>query len=397
MNLHAFFDSIKPDDGVGFASVPGGKATLYGTLYGAFTQSYLKQITQLSPETLNFILDCQDPETGFFKGPELVGNALNDIHDQEHLLFHLTCTALPALAQFDAKPRYPLRFAHPFCDLEYLQQWLDQRDWKKAWLEGNNLLFVGQLLVYLRDIEQHQGAEKALEHWFLWLDKQVDPATGLWGSNGYCSKFDAMCGGYHQLLVYYYENRKVQYPKALVDTVLALQHLDGGFSPSGGGGACEDVDAVDILVNLYKMHDYRRADIRYALRRCLRLLNSIRQPDGGFPYKLNQAQSHMGIPDTRAGKNVSTTFATWFRVHTMALMAEILTDEPTLQAQPFAFNRQLSMGWHRAWDKSANVLSPDNKVREKKHRFRFLRHAIPVFLSGLLEKIRRKLSKLRLQ
>ena len=202
-----------------------------------------------------------------------------------------------------------------------------------------------------------------------------------------------MCGGYHQLLVYYHENRAVRYPKALVDTALALQHLDGGFSPSGGGGACEDVDAVDILVNLYKLHDYRRADIRYALRRCLRLINSIQQPDGGYPYKLNQVQSHMGIPDTQAGKNVSTTFATWFRVHTLALMAEILTDEPSLQ-QAFYFNRQLSMGWHRPWDKTANPLLPENKAQEKKYLFRFLWHAIPVFILGLLGKIRRKLSKL---
>lgn len=393
MNLNSFFDSIAPKEGVGFASVPGGKATLYGTLYALLTQCYLNPKAELQPEVLDFILNCQDTETGFFKGPELEGNVSNNIHDQEHLLFHLTCTALPVLAQFGENPRYPLHFAHPFCALAHLQQWLDQRDWKKAWLEGNNLLFVGQLLVYLRDVEKFPGAEKALEHWFLWLDGQIDPTTGLWGSNGYCSNFDAMCGGYHQLLVYYHENRAVRYPKALVDTALALQHLDGGFSPSGGGGACEDVDAVDILVNLYKLHDYRRADIRYALRRCLRLINSIQQPDGGYPYKLNQVQSHMDIPDTRAGKNVSTTFATWFRVHTLALMAEILTDEPSLQ-QPFYFNRQLSMGWHRPWDKTANPLLRENKAQEKKYLFRFLWHAIPVFILGLLGKIRRKLSKL---
>ena len=50
----------------------------------------------------------------------------------------------------------------------------------------------------------------------------------------------------------------------MIDTVLGLQHVDGGFNPRGNGGACEDVDSVDILLNLYKRFDYRRADIRFA-------------------------------------------------------------------------------------------------------------------------------------
>jgi len=395
MNLKTFFYKIKPAEvAAGYASVPGGKVTLYGTLYGLLTQSYLGQIDVLPQDTLDFILACQNEETGFFEGPELIENDTDDLHDQEHLLLHLACTALPALAQFGYQPRYPLRFAHAFCDIPYLKNWLNQRDLTKAWLEGNNLLFVGQLLVYLRDVEKHAGAVNALETWFLWLDKHVDPATGLWGSNGYCSAFEAMCGGYHQLLVYYYEQREVLYPEALVDTVLALQHFDGGFSPSGGGGACEDVDAVDILVNLYKINDYRRADIRYALRRCLKLIRSIQQPDGGFPYKLNQLQSHMGIPDTKAGKNVSTTFATWFRVHTLALIAEILTDDMELQKQAFRFNQQLSMGWHKSWDKSLQIIDKQSLAKEKSYRFRYYLHAIPNLLKGLWAKVWRKFSKI---
>ncbi|MEZ4681893.1 MAG: hypothetical protein R2932_47560 [Caldilineaceae bacterium] len=103
-----------------------------------------------------------------------------------------------------------------------------------VWLEGNNLLFVGQLLVFLRDIEENKQAQLALDFYFDWLDSQVDPQTGLWGTNGYCSPFVAMCGGYHQLLVYYYEHRPVLRIEQLIDTVLALQHIDGGFSPKGG-------------------------------------------------------------------------------------------------------------------------------------------------------------------
>ena len=74
---------------------------------------------------------------------------------------------------------------------------------------------------------------------------------------------------------------------------------------------------------------------------------ALQNPDGGFPYKRGVAQSHMEIPGTKAGPNVSTAFATWFRTHTLALIGEVLTDERDLASQHLRFSKDLSMGWHR--------------------------------------------------
>lgn len=112
------------------------------------------------------------------------------------------------------------------------------------------------------DVERVTSAGLALDCWFEWLDSTVDKENGLWGTNGYCSAGEAVCGGYHQLLLYFYENHPLPNIRALVDTVLSLQHWDGGFNPLGNAGACEDVDCVDILVNCYKRLDYRRPAIR---------------------------------------------------------------------------------------------------------------------------------------
>lgn len=333
----------------GFRSTPSGPVTLYGTCYASLGRYYLGDDAPVTDQTLRFMAECQDPQTGLMIGPELkqFTAAPGAVHDREHLIWHLTCAAIPACLHFGVKLSHPIRAAHCFCEPAHLQAWLDRRDLKRAWLEGNNILFIGQLLVYLRDVERHPAAA-ALDLWFRWLDEHADPQTSLWGTNGYCAATDAVYGGYHQLLVYYYENHPVRNPQGLVDTVLGLQHLDGGFHPRGNGGACEDVDSVDILVNLYKQLDYRRAEIRVALRRCLRHILDTQNADGGFPYNRNKGQIHMGIPGTAAAPNESTTFATWFRIHTLALMAEILTDEPELQ-HPFRFTNNLSMGWHRPW------------------------------------------------
>jgi hypothetical protein len=236
---------------------------------------------------------------------------------------------------------------------------------RRAWLEGNNLLFAGQLLVYLRDQQAHPSAGKSLDVYFDWLSSRVDPATGLWGTNVGSPLHAAMYGSYHQLLVFYHENRPIPFPRKLVDTVLSLQHQDGGFSEAPGGGACEDADGVDILTNLYKAIDYRRSDIRRALRKCRGLILSLQANDGGFVYRSDTPFIHMRIPDTASGQGQSNMFPTWFRVHTLALSSQILTHVSPVGEPPMGFNSTLSMGWHRAWDIDAHPLGflPDLRDR----------------------------------
>jgi hypothetical protein len=332
-----------------YRSCPGGDVTLYASCFAVMTLHYLGQLKEIKTEEremwAKYIQGWQDPETGYFVGPEIVKEELTSpIHDYEHVSMHLAGHVLPALALLGKSPLHPLRFAWPFLEKAKLLEWLARRNWKRAWLEGNNLLFIGQFLIHLRDVDRKREAGEALNLLFDWLDKRVDPSTGLWGTNGFCPPFEAMCGGYHQLLLYYYENRPVLNKSRLVDTVLALQHADGGFSPNGGGGACEDTDAADILVNMYKQSEYRRADIRAALERLLESIKGKQRPDGGFVYRVNEPFTHLGVLKTKSPANTSNMFATWFRIHTIALINEILGKLDW----NFGFNNVCSMGWHRA-------------------------------------------------
>jgi hypothetical protein len=365
-NVLRFVDECYDQDSGAYSSAPGNHNSLYATCYAVMLKGFLGRELSIDPKTIRFIADCQDRISGLFIGPEIRTWAPleGSKHDMQHLLLHLTCTVLPVLQEYGMQPKHHLRSAHRFCNQSFLDRWLNQRDLHDAWLEGNNFLFAGQLLVFLRDVEKHPKAQAALDRYFHWLDNHIDPATGLWGTDGYCSRFVAMCGGYHQLLVYYHENQPVCYRERLVDTVLSLQHRDGGFSPAGGGGACEDADATDILVNMYKRIDFRRADIRYALRRCLRLLLNLQNPDGGFPYKRGASFSHMSIPATASPPGASNMFSSWFRVNTLALIAQVLTDAESLNNIEFRFNTALSMGWHREWDKSQHQIHRNDRRAE---------------------------------
>ena len=377
LRCSSFIESIRLKEKAGYSSVVNGYQTLYGTVYGLFSQYYIGSPINIDLETKNFIINCQ-VKTGQFIGPELrdYNPPKNIKHTLEHLLHHSTCTTIPFCIQFNIPIKYKLKFAHKYCDVKYLTEWLNKRDFSQAWLEGNNFLFVGQLLIYLRDIEKHPKAADALKIWFDWLDKTVDVNTGLWGTNGFCKPAEAVYGGYHQLLVYYYENHPLPNIKGIVDTVLSLQHPDGGFNPKGNGGACEDVDSVDILVNCYKRLNYRRVEIRHSLRRCLKHILATQNSDGGFPYNRNQKQTHMGIPGTEAGPNVSCTFPTWFRIHTLALIAQIIPNEPVLYGIPFQFNQTFSMGWHDnlfPWEPPSDRICFKERILSVRDGFRKLR------------------------
>lgn len=333
-----------------FRQSPGGKPTLYASCYAAMILRIAGELDGLDPaERLgwaDYIRGWQDPESGFFAGPELSRGRLGSAkHDRDHLVRHTTAHVLPALELLGAAPLHPLRAAHAFLDPAALRAWLGARNWREAWFEGNNILFAGQFLVHLRDVEKATGAAAALDLYFDWLDAEQDPATGLWGTNGHCDAFAALYGGYHQLLVYYYCGRTVKHAERIIDTTLELQADDGSFARGGGGGACEDVDAVDVLVNLFERTGYRRLAVRHALGRALESVLTQRNPDGGFVYRRGSPFEHMGIELTRSEKDVSNLFPTWFRLHTIALIGQILRRHP-LAAGPWGFNRACSMGWH---------------------------------------------------
>jgi glycosyltransferase involved in cell wall biosynthesis len=342
-----------------FKMCAGGEITLYSSCFAAMILHYSGMLSSFSEtqkeQWVAYLNHWQDPVTGLYLGPEIVPEELTSpIHDYTHVTMHLAAHVLPALNLLGGKSGHPLSFAHRFLDVNELSRWLETIDWRNAWLEGNNLLFVLQFLIHLRDEEGRTEANHSLGVFFDWLDAEVDPATGLWGTNGFCTPYHAMYGGYHQLLAYYYERRPVLFPDRLIDTVLSLQHQDGGFHPNGGGGACEDVDAVDILVNMYKRANYRHEDIRNALKRLLPSIAEAQMADGGFVYRKNESFTHLGIVKTRTPANVSNMFATWFRVHTLALIGEVLPEEPLVQYK-WNFNNSCSMGWHQQTNISCPV------------------------------------------
>lgn len=335
-----------------------GDVTLYASVFAVMIFHYTGELDKLSDEEkqgwAEYLNSFQDPESGIYRAPEIFESEIQGGgHDEEHLSLHFLAHVLPALDLLGAQPKHPISFAHKFTNLNYLSEWLSRRNWNEAWLEGNNLLFVGQTLVYLKK-NNHSGAEASLEYLMGWLDSEVDPKTGLWGTNGFCDKYKAIYGGYHQLLLYYYLKRPVCYPENLIDTTLSIQHIDGGYSRWNGGGTCQDVDAIDILVNLYKLTDYKRKEIRQSLYRGYHAVLRRVRDSGGFCDRLGHEFMHMGMELTKTPPNVANMFSTWFGIHTLCLTWEVYknceNEDFESVNKRIRFNTSCSMGWHKKSD-----------------------------------------------
>jgi hypothetical protein len=332
-----------------YRSCPNGEIAFEASCFAALALHAAGALARLEDGErrawAEYLASFQDPESGLFLGPELEGPLESPQHDREHLSLHLTCHALPALALLGARPAHPLRAARRLLDRGELLAWLERLDWRRAWREGNELLFAAQLLLHLREVEGRPEAGPALELWFDWLDAHQDPRTGLWGTDRGADRHGALFGAYHPLLVYHYCARPVPRAERILDTALALQHPDGGFAPGGGGGACEDLDAIDVLVNLHRRTGHRPRAVRRALEGALASVLSRRRPDGGFVYRRGEPFVPMGMRRSAAPADTSHLFPTWFALHSAALAGGLLPSHP-MAAPGWDFNPTCSMGWH---------------------------------------------------
>lgn len=334
-----------------FCFCDGGQVSLYASCFAALALQSIGHLVRLDATRrqawVQYINAWQDAESGYFVGPELARAefARPDL-DETYVRLHLAVHVLPVLKLLGGRPAWPLAFARRFADQGYLRQWLAQRAWQEAWKEGNNLLFAGQLLVYLQEEEGCTAAADALALYFDWLDEQQDPATGLWGTDGQCDTYVALYGAYHQLLIYHYCGRPVHYTGRIIDTVLGLQQADGSFSQEPGGGACEDLDAIAVLVNLVQRTEgYRLAQVRAALGQALPHLLRQQTPAGGFVFRRGYSYMQGGVLRAFVPSDRADLFSTWFRLHSLALIDRVVEDA-RLQGVSWDFNHSCSMGWH---------------------------------------------------
>ena len=294
--------------------------------------------------------------------------------DPEYIRLQLTYFSLAALHALQETPSHPLAFARRFLDPHFALGWVDGGPWDNPWNQSNRVMFLLRFLIHLATEEHENSAWPIFDRILDNLIERQSRETGLWHGTSNASVREAVFAGYHFFPFFFWRKRLVPHAERIIDSTLAVQHADGLFGAGQGGGACEDLDAIDTLVKFSLVTDHRAAEVRKALVRALDRLLLLQNSDGGFPDQpLQVGDLHRslrrrvadGLGVTRvlkrplllpriyysgwqtmgAAKGGSTMWAAWFRPLAVRL---ILSRYPDLTDSRMEgrFHGLPCLGWH---------------------------------------------------
>ncbi|MFC2058401.1 hypothetical protein ACFLTS_02000 [Chloroflexota bacterium] len=305
------------------------EAVLYCSIYAVMTLSLFGKLSELptsdKEDWADYIqsFQCED---GLFRDTS-VANELAETEDWWGWR-HLTCHAIIALTALNAEAKKHFQI------LEYLyydgevERLLESRDWKdKPHYVSNEILNYGTLLQYARDVHEKVSAGKALLEMYDWLDKHQDPQTGLWGPTpkDRLSLSIGVQTAYHIWLLYFYDQRPIQYIEQCIDSCLNIQNRLGGFGVSLRSNACEDIDCIDPLARLSLISDYRKSDIKNALKRAAKWVLTNMNADGGFVFSRGEPLTY-GHKLMSSQSDESAMFPSWFRTLSLAYLSKAINN-----------------------------------------------------------------------
>jgi len=347
--------------------------TVLSSCFALFIYELIGELQQFSTtersDWASFLQSFQAEKSGLFLDPLARRDEFtNRKHDWQYFTWQTTFFCLSALDALGAKPLHPLKFIQPYLGPAAITAWLDGLNWHDPWLESNKVMFLTSFLIQSSEME-------AAHSIFDWLDAHQDPHTGYWGTQHGASLLNAMAGAFHFYFLYLYLQRPFQHLEQIIDSTLSLQQPDGLYDPRGGGGACLDLDAVDILVKVSLLTDYHSADIKGSLRRTHQAILANQRLDGSFceamrlkvrksskrkiaeffgiDRLLNRVQVPGREPTSFSGwekmkyyLDEGDLWSSWFRLLTLDLISTFSGDQDPVVPPKIKFRSSPALGWH---------------------------------------------------
>ena len=385
-NIENYIFSLKNPNGGFYLQKNFNQTTLMSSAFSIITLELVDSLNKIEiSKEQNYFLKYQDEKTGFFVDPNL-NLDYKKIEDIESNYIHYQTTAfsLSALDALGMKTKYNFTFLNAFRGKEKILKFFKKIDWRNPWHESNKIMFLLQFFSYEYIVMKKEDSLDHIHTILDCLDSAQDSKTGLWGTQFKASSFASMAAAYHFLIFYKYFNRKINSSEKISSSVFQLQMRDGLFHPFGGGGACEDLDAIDVI---YKTNSGVNTESEESLKRAYRALLQNFDKNGGFcwakrptfPFLVGLKyfnpslelfnigmikwiikNNYIGslIPFFKEKKiyeysnwnlmkyhiNLSDSWSTWFRLLSIATIERLL---PNLKKHDidYKFRRLPSIGW----------------------------------------------------
>lgn len=341
--------------GSGYRFAPGGQETLESTAMGVLLEESLGRLEHMEAGRRRRIAEsiqaAQDQHSGLFAEPLLERIPLDGtLHDEEYVHAMATYFALHALDALGTRARHRLRFLDRFRAEGAVEEWLEDLDWSNPWRESNRVMQTLAALLFAHEQEPEPWPAAVYHRALDWLDAQQDPATGLWGTDQGAGLLNAVAGAYHFVPFYRHARRPVRAWSRIKESCLALQQPDGLFGAQAGGGACEDLDVIDLLCTYSRVAGRIEPEVRQALTRAFWAIWNMQRNDGSFPYAARdgaQTYRFSSWAAMEAPVNGGDLWATWFRLVALHTVSALLGDDlPQLGA--WRFRRLPALGCHLA-------------------------------------------------
>ena len=385
-NIENYIFSLKNSSGGFYLQKNFNQTTLMSSAFSIITLELVDSLNKVEiTKEQNYFLKYQDEKTGFFVDPNLNldSKKIEDI-ELNYIHYQTTAFSLSALDALGMKTKYNFTFLNAFRGKEKILKFFKKIDWRNPWHESNKIMFLLQFFSYEYIVIEKEDSLDDIYTILDCLDSAQDPKTGLWGTQFKASSFASMAAAYHFLIFYKYFNRKINFSEKISSSVFQLQMRDGLFHPFGGGGACEDLDAIDVI---YKTSSGVNTESEESLKRAYRALLQNYDKNGGFcwakrptfPFLVGLKyfnpslelfnigmikwiikNNYIGslIPFFKEKKiyeysnwnlmkyhiNLSDSWSTWFRLLSIATIERLLPDLKKHDID-YKFRRLPSIGW----------------------------------------------------
>ncbi len=263
-----------------FSYSPANKiSNLYSTCFGVMCLDLIDELDnfQGKDKVAEYIQSYQDKDTGYFTDQSTIPKD-NAAHDQEYIHLQLTDFAQLALSALSKKALYEYTFLKEYKDKQFLEEWFYGLNWTNPWLVSNSIMFVLNCLIYEGEDKNKPYIEFIIEL----LNKTQNYKNGYWNLGNKVTLHNQMAGAYHFIFFYTYLGIRPNYIEKIIDSTLSIQNYDGLFNYGGGGGGCDDLDAIDLLCRSQFYKNYRRNDILEALKVSHQSILKNQNSDGGF-------------------------------------------------------------------------------------------------------------------
>jgi hypothetical protein len=140
-----------------------------------------------------------------------------------HAPLHANGMVIGALGVLGGKQKYPVKLYDQFNTVEKVDLWLENIDCSQQW--SGSHIFWGGIHCYSLSKECSQ---EWLDFVFEWLDDNLDEQTGWWRKGtAHSDRNQPLGGSVHIIPIYQHHNRVFPYPERVIDSVLALQVVNG--------------------------------------------------------------------------------------------------------------------------------------------------------------------------